>query len=323
MSTVPLKPGDEIRIIAPSIGMQAKKTTTSIERAQRRLESLGYKVTFGKHVKSDFHLGTARATDRARDLNRAFADTKVKAIMALTGGWSANEVLPLIDWDIIKANPKPLIGYSDITVLLNALYAKTGIKSYLGPNLGTLGKEISWQYTLDNLQAVLTQTQPIQLRRSKQWGMRSKQQFTTRAWKVLQTGEAEGILLGGNIGTFYLLQGTPYQPQFNQPFILLAEDDDESGTFTAREFSRRLESVLQLPGVRANMQGLLVGRFQPSSKVSGTILASILDSKQLGDIPIVTGVDFGHTVPMLTLPIGGTIRLSAQSAPISLELLSS
>lgn len=320
---LPLKSGDKIRVIAPSFGKQAKKLAPSDERAKQRLENLGYKVTFGNHLGTQFHLGTARAEDRAADFNEAFADKSVKVVMALTGGWSANEILPLIDWNTVRANPKPLVGYSDITVLHNAMYAKTGVVGYLGPNFSTLGRMVSWQYTLDNLQAVLTQVEPIQLKRSQQWGVRSRKRFATKPWQVLQPGEAKGILLGGNLGTFYLLQGTEYQPKFDQPFILLAEDDDEAGKYTAREFSRRLESVLQLPGVRQNIQGLLVGRFQPNSGVTAPLLQSILGSKQLGDIPVVTGIDFGHTTPTLTLPIGGNARLSAHSAPIRLELIPS
>ncbi|HSX33585.1 MAG TPA: S66 peptidase family protein [Candidatus Saccharimonadales bacterium] len=319
----PLQPGDEIRVIAPSYSAATRQDQRSAERATERLESLGYKVTFGKYLASRFHLGTASAEERAEDFNSAYKDARVKAIMAFTGGWSANEILPKIDWELVRANPKPLCGFSDITVLLNAVYAKTGAIGFLGPNFSTLGRMISWRYTLNNFDAMLRQQLPAPLKRSKEWGVTASKRYKTRAWSILQPGEAEAVAIGGNLGTLYLLQGTEYQPAFNEPFILLAEDDDESGTFTAREFSRRLESLLQLPLVRQNLRGVLVGRFQPSSRVTMPDIVSIIASKRLGDIPVVAGVDFGHTIPMLTFPIGGKVRLTANGRRAEVSIVSS
>ena len=307
----PLKPGDEIRVIAPSRSQGSGKSR-QYERAQQRLESLGYKITFSKYTKSKFHLGTATAEQRASDFNSAFADKNVKAVMAIHGGWSANEILPLIDWQVVSATPKPLFGFSDITVLLNSIYAKTGNIGYLAPNFATLGSMTSWQYTLGNLNNVLTQQSPLSLTKSKEWGASKADRFKTKAWKVLSEGEAEATLLGGNLGTLYLLQGTEYQPTFDKPFIFALEDDDEAGKYTAKEVSRRFESLLQLPNFRQNMCGLIIGRFQPGSKVSERDIANIVASKDLGNIPIISGVDFGHTLPMVTLPIGGTIGLKTE-----------
>jgi muramoyltetrapeptide carboxypeptidase len=307
----PLKSGDEIRVIAPSRSQGSGKSR-QYDRAKQRLESLGYKVTFSKNTKSTFHLGTATAEQRASDFNDAFADKNVKAVMAAHGGWSANEILPLIDWQLVAANPKPVIGFSDITVLLNGIYAKTGNTGYLSANFSTLGVMTSWQYTLDNLNAVLTQESPINLNRSREWGEYKSDRFKTKAWKILSKGEAEATLLGGNLGTLYLLQGTEYQPKFDKPFIFALEDDDEAGKYTAREVSRRFESLLQLPGFRKNLRGLIIGRFQPDSKVKNSEISSIVSAKQLGYIPVIAGVDFGHTLPILTLPIGGTVRLVAK-----------
>lgn len=307
----PITAGDEIRIIAPSISKSNSKNQKKFLRAKYRLEALGYKVSFGQYIHEQFQLGTAKAEDRAKDLNEAYADKNVKAVMALTGGWSANEILPLIDWGLVAANPKPLIGYSDITVLINAIYAKTGVNGYLGPNFLTLSRMVSWPYTLNNLQVVLRQEFPAKLQRSKTWGSRPSDRFNTKPWRVLRTGSAEGILIGGNLGTFYLLQGTEYQPSFAKPFILLAEDDDESGKHSTREFSRRLESILQLPNFRENLQGVLIGRFQPGGKVSANELDRVIQAKHLGDIPVIADIDFGHTAPTLTFPIGGTAMIVA------------
>jgi muramoyltetrapeptide carboxypeptidase len=312
MSNYPtLSKGDEIRIIAPSQSRRSSQKR-QYQRAQERLEGLGYIVSFSTNLESILNFGTASAKQRADDFNDAFVDKNVKAVMASNGGWSANEILPLIDWQIVGSNPKPLIGFSDITVLLNAIYAKTGNVAYLGPNFGTLGYMQSWQYTLSNYEAVLRQDSPITLRQSKQWGAKKSDRFKTKVWKVLSSGQAEAILLGGNLGTLYLLQGTAYQPKFDQPFIFALEDDAEAGKYTAREVSRSFESLLQLPNFRQNLSGLIIGRFQPDSKVSERDIELIVTSKELGNIPVVSGIDFGHTLPMVTLPIGGTIKLQTE-----------
>ena len=307
-----LEKGDEIRVIAPSQSWGKRKYQRGYERAKERLESLGYKVTYGKSVKNVLHFGTATREDRANDFNEAYMDKNVKLVMALSGGWSANEVLPLIDWQVVITNPKPLIGFSDITILLNAIYAKTGVSGFLGPNFSTFGRMPEWQYTFNNFSMAM-QGSASQFVKSRSWGESGRKRHKTKGWQALETGEANATLLGGNLGTFYLLQGTEYQPKFNEPFIFLLEDDDEASSYTAVEVSRRFESLLQLPNFRDNLQGLMVGRFQKGSNVSEKDIASIIASKNLGSIPIAYNVDFGHTLPMLTLPIGQNVSLRVNS----------
>jgi len=138
-------------------------------------------------------------------------------------------------------------------------------------------------------------------------------------WTVLQEGEAEGVLLGGNLGTFYLLQGTECQPAFNKPFILAMEEDNQSGDYTAHEFARHLESILQLPNARKNLRGMLIGRFESGGLVADKLVHEIIATKNIR-VPVVANMDFGHTIPMLSLPIGGHIKMSALSNGITIQL---
>lgn len=300
--------GDEIRVIAPSLSW-TKQRDANYRRACVRLEELGYIVTVGKNVMSRGRFGTASVQERVSDFEQAYKDTNVRAILCVNGGWAANELLQYINWSVVADNPKPLIGFSDITVLLNAIYAKTGQIGLLGPNLGSFGRRDHWRYSLDNLQQVLTREAPYGLAKSQGWCSGDKRYMTTRSWKILQKGSAEGTVLGGNIGTFYLLQGTPFMPSFQTDVILAIEDDDESGKFTAREFDRRLESLLSQPGAQDAIKGVLVGRFQPQSGVTMPDVQDILSRKFKKDIPIIADVDFGHTKPLLTLPIGGRVLI--------------
>jgi muramoyltetrapeptide carboxypeptidase LdcA involved in peptidoglycan recycling len=291
-------------------------------RAASRLRSIGYQVTYGNHTKNILQLGTAAAGQRARDFNDAFADSRVKAVMAAEGGWSSNEILPFIDWGAVKLYPKPFVGYSDITALHNAIYAKTGAVSYLGPNFKTLGYDTGWQYTLDHLKKIIQNRSSLLVFDSLFWGQPDETTTRDNSYRyIIQPGQAQGVIIGGSLSTFYLLQGTEYQPKFNKPFILAVEDDDETGVFIANEFSRRLDSILQQHGCRKYLRGILVGRFQPGDNSPERDIEKIIISKGITGMPIVGGLDFGHTLPMFTLPIGGEAFLSATSDYASLKLL--
>ena len=315
----PLQPGDEIRVIAPSQSWH-KKREKSYAMAKLRIEAHGFVVTYAKNIKNVHRFGTGTVAGRLEDLHAAYRDTNVKLVWCIGGGWSANELLPGIDWELIKANPKPIIGFSDITVLVNAFYAKTGQIMLLGPNFGGLGRRRMYEYVLENAIHVIS-GEAGKLQQSRFWADYNMVPHKTRPWKVLVTGEATGTLLGGNVGTFYLLQGTECQPRFNKDTILLAEDDDESGKVTDREFDRRLESILQQPGARQHIKGVLIGRFNIASRVSMPDIADIVERKFGKTIPVFADIDFGHTVPQLTLPIGGTLNMSVINKRPRLELV--
>jgi len=321
MNTHRLQPGNEVRVIAPSDGWRTRREE-AYARAKERLEGLGLIVTYGAHIKSQGRFGTGPVADRLADLHDAYRDPNVRLIIALHGGWSANGLLRGMDWELIKANPKPLMGFSDITVLLNALYGRTGTVNYLGPNFSTLGSSHMQDYTFDNVRSVVMAEAPLALERSRQWQRTRRGPLSkTRPWQVLQEGKGEGVLIGGNLGTFYLLQGTVNQPVFDRPFILAAEDDDEPGRYSVREFDRRLESLLQLPGARDYIRGLAIGRFQPGSRVTMPDVRAIVTKLELPTIPVIADVDFGHTAPLLTLPIGGIASLAGQNNQATFNLL--
>lgn len=313
MTNSSLQPGDEIRIVAPSSAWNTDRAK-QYERAKKNLEKLGFSVTYGNYLEPATHLDAVDIKLRAKDIHDAYRDNSVKAIMALNGGWLANSLLPCLDWDVIKANPKPFIGYSDITVLLNAIYAKTGNVGYLGPNLGTFGIKHEAEYTAENLRSVLCgKGKAVSLVPSKKWGEgKKRKQYITQPWEVIQPGSAEGTLIGGNIATLYLLQGTDYYPMFKEDTVLALEDDDEAGEYTTREFDRRLESILQQSNARKYIKAIVIGRFQSASKVAMEDIRQVIRSKNLKNIPVVANVDFGHTQPLLTLPIGGKMRIATE-----------
>lgn len=301
----------EIRIIAPSTSWEAEDED-NYTKAAEHLRSIGYTAVFGEYVRDIDTFDTASPKKRASDLHSAYSDPQVKAVMALNGGWLLNSMLPHIDWDIIRDNPKPMIGYSDVTVLLNAIYAKTGVTTYLGPNFGTLKGEHDHYFTLNSLRRAIECEPSVELVASENWWFsKSDETFETKPYHTIQKGEGEGVLIGGNLGSFYLLQGTEYQPSLERPTILAIEDDDEAAPYSLKEVDRRLESILQLPHMRENLRGILIGRFEPTSNVPNEAITEMVVGKNLSEVPIVSGIDFGHTLPMATLAIGSVARISA------------
>ena len=134
-----LKKGDEIRVIFLSKSFAVLSEETK-DIANKRLKSLSLKVSFGKHVNEIDEFSSTSIESRVEDLHDAFLDKNVKLVLTALGGLNANQILDYINWDIIKNNPKIFCGYSDISILNNSIYAKTGLVNYYGPHYSTFGQ---------------------------------------------------------------------------------------------------------------------------------------------------------------------------------------
>ena len=143
-----LKPGDEIRIIAPSHSLSIISDEIRKE-AIKKFNGLGLKVSFGKHVEESDIFSSSSIASRIEDLHNAFSDKNVKGIFTVIGGFNSNQLLDYIDWDIIKNNPKIFCGYSDITILSNAIFEKTGLVTFSGPHFSSFGEKLYFEYSLD------------------------------------------------------------------------------------------------------------------------------------------------------------------------------
>lgn len=305
-----LKAGDEIRIVAPSRGIKIiGKDVRAI--AEKRFADLGLKVTYAANATDENfdELGTTSPEKRAADIMDAFKDKNVKAIFTMIGGFNSNQILPYLDYNIIKENSKIFCGFSDITALLDAIYAKTGLVTFSGPHLSSIGMLKGCEYTIENMVKMLMKDGQNDVVPSTEWSDdlwfldQEKREFIkNEGYWVLNEGKAEGTLLGGNLGTFNLLLGTDYRPAFEKDTILFVEDTSESSIFT---FMRNLTALSYQPDFK-NVKGLLIGRFQKGSKVTREQLEYILKNvAPLSKLPTVANVDFGHSTPLLTLPVGG------------------
>ena len=322
-----LKAGDEVRIIAPSRSM-AIIGEDSKEIATKRLEELGLKVSFGKYVDevADNDYMIASAENRAKDLNDAFADKNVKAILTVIGGFNSNQILDLIDYEMIKQNPKIFCGFSDITILSDAIYTKTGLVTYSGPHYSSFGMLKGFEYELEYFKKMFFQEDEFEIVSSDEWSDdawfidQEKREFIkNEGMFVINEGQAEGEIVGGNLGTLSLLKGTKYMPSIENK-ILFLEDDEGTGTNFLMEFDRELQSIIQQPKFET-VKALVLGRAQKPCNMTKEKWPKLIKNKpELKNIPVIAGADFGHTTPIFTFPVGGYAKLEAKGNEIKLMI---
>lgn len=322
MTPEKLKTGDEIRIIAPSRSL-AIISSESREIADKRFEELGLKLSFGKHVEEMDDFASSTIESRVEDLHDAFSDKNVKAILTAIGGFNSNQLLKYIDWNLIKENPKIFCGFSDITALNNAILTKTGLVTYSGPHYSSFGQKLYFDYTPDYFKKCLFSDDPFDVIPSNLWSddvwykdQENRNQIENSGWLVINEGTANGTILGANLCTFNLLQGTEYFPDLVDS-VLFIEDDEESAP---HNFDRNLQSLIHQPGFD-KVKGMIIGRFQKVSKVTNEILIKIIKTKkELSNMPVAANVDFGHTDPKITFPIGGTVKINVSKSKSTIKI---
>jgi muramoyltetrapeptide carboxypeptidase LdcA involved in peptidoglycan recycling len=234
--------------------------------------------------------------------------------------------LKYLDYDLIKNNPKILCGYSDITALASAITAKTGLITYSGLHFSTWAIEREFEYNVEYFKKCLLNEDYFEIKPSKTWSDDDwyKDQDNRKIEKnedfiILNKGEAEGTIWGGNLCTFNLLQGTEFMPDISNSIIFI-EDDNMAGDDFGTELDRNLQSLIHQSNFN-KVKGIVIGRFQKNTDMNFEKLRYIIKTKnELKDIPIIANADFGHTNPLITFPIGGTVKLKVDSK-VELKIL--
>jgi muramoyltetrapeptide carboxypeptidase len=313
--TVPrkLQRGDTVRVVAPSRSRPFVAEHDHSDVIDARFAALGLRLTFADHVDERDGFESSPVVSRVSDLHAAFADPGVAAILTVIGGFNSNELLPHLDWDLIAANPKIFCGYSDITALQNAMLARAGLVTYSGPHWSSFGMRDHFGQTLQWFTEALFGEGPVELRPAQAWtddlwflDQDRRTVHPGEGWWPIRPGRAAGRIIGGNLCTLNLLQGTAYMPSLDRA-LLMVEDDALSDPCT---FARDLASLLQLPAA-AGVQGLVIGRFQEASGMTRPLLEQIIARQdRLAGLPVLGNADFGHTSPAVTFPIGGHAALT-------------
>jgi muramoyltetrapeptide carboxypeptidase len=302
-----LRPGDTIGLIEPATASDDAFQLTLVEEA---VIAMGLKPRRAPNMPARH--GYLGGTDEARaaDLNAMFRDPEVKAIFAVRGGWGSARMLPLLDWPMIRANPKLLLGFSDITALHMAIAAKGGFVTLHGPNAGSAWGKSSVEHfralAFDGAAPLLTNPKG------------NEDRLAQRLWRTqtIGKGSARGRLLGGNLTVLTALAGTEYLPDFAGS-ILFLEDVDE-----AEYRIDRMLTQLGQAGVLNKVAGVVFGQCtnctgSTSGRYGGFTITDLL-THHLGrlGVPAYQGAWFGHITDQFTLPVGGMAEIDADAGTI-------
>lgn len=323
-----LRPGDLVRVVAPSLSL-AMLSEDLHTISTRRLESLGLRVSFGGRVREIDDFKSSSVASRVADLHEAFEDPAVRGVLSVIGGFNGNQLLRSLDWRLIGSHPKVFCSYSDVTALQNAIFAKCGLVTYSGPHFSTYAMVKGIEYDLAGFRRCCMEEGPFEVEPSPAWSddlwyldQNNRTFVPNPGLATLRAGAAEGTIVGGNLCTLNLLQGTDWMPSLDGA-ILFLEDDAQAGEAGAgpETFDRDLQSLLHLSDSRG-IRGVAIGRFQQKSAMTLDLLRQIVETKpELASVPVACGFDFGHTTPHFTFPIGGRARLDCSGRRPRLTLL--
>jgi muramoyltetrapeptide carboxypeptidase LdcA involved in peptidoglycan recycling len=318
-----LRPGDSVGIVSPSWG-GAGLFPHRVEQATRHLQSLGFQVKIAAHALNQSGFVSDSPENRAQDIHELLLDPEVKVIIAAIGGDHACHLLPLLDFDLLRQHPTAFMGFSDTTVLNVAIWSQTGLITFNGPAILTdFGEHPKmFDYTERYFLRALTRAEPLGRIEPSPWWTeeilkweekedqkRPRARQPSPGWNWLREGRAEGTLIGGCLESLEHLRGTRFWPQWDEAIFFFETSEEKPPP-------ERVDSVLmdyENMGVLPKLRGLIVGRPMNYSDAEKAQLDQVILERTKGyDFPIVTGLDFGHTAPQFSLPIGCRARIDSQ-----------
>ncbi|WP_238905930.1 LD-carboxypeptidase [Clostridium sp. YIM B02506] len=291
-----LKNNDLIGIVSPAFCEDIKVIDDKIDTFKK----LGFNLLLGKHLYSRSGYFAGESIDRASDLMNMFENKDVKAIICFRGGYGSINILPYLNYSVIKKNPKILCGYSDLTTLINYINKKTGLVTFHGPMVNS---DFNDEQTLESLKFTLMQGY-------------SPYNIPFGGSVCYNEGNTTGILAGGNLATICSTLGTPYEINFNNKVLLIEEVNEYPYSLD------RMLSQLLYSGKLSKCKGFILGHFTNCTvenySKSYTVEDIIKNILVPLNKPIITGFSFGHDYPNLTLPIGSKIKLNFTSKYIEI-----
>lgn len=296
-------------------------------RAVNFLKQQGIEVVYGNLTNFSDGYRSGDAKQRANEFNELLYNEEVDCILATIGGMNTNSILPYIDYEYIKKNPKLIVGYSDVSALLNAIYAKTGVHTVYGPTLmsafGEIGPLANACFTYFSKLFIEGQILPHVIPKPHaysdehvDWETQSDMKKLYRnQWKTVRSGIVKGRLIISNLGTLAYTYGSEYFPEIKQGDILAIEDTMDNPMQVERSYAH-----LKLCGIFDKLGGIIVGKHASyddlgTKKQPEDLLLEFIEN----DIPVLAQVDIGHTLPVLSLPIGSIITLDATNQTICIE----
>ncbi len=300
-----LKRGDHVGLVAPA---SANFRSVDVEIAQDVARAFGLEPRLGAHVRNRHGYLAGRDEDRAADVNAFFADPSVSAIFAIRGGWGCARILPLLDWDAIRRNPKVVTGYSDVTGLHCGLQSRTGLVTFHAPTLLS-----DWpEFSVANFRKVVFEAEAVTMTNPP--GEEERLVQRENRTRTIAPGRARGRLLGGNLTVLTALLGSPYVPAFDGAILFLEDVNEEIYRVD------RMLTQLRLAGLLGRVRGFVFGscsECEPGEGYGSLTLEEVIDEhvKPLG-IPAYEGAMIGHQAQQFTLPVGVEVELDATAGSI-------
>jgi muramoyltetrapeptide carboxypeptidase len=306
-----LKPGDTVGLVMPATAIDTPEWITI---AKELAESRGFNVVMGKNVGKSYGYLAGSDKERADDINEMFSRSDVKAVLPISGGWGSMRILPYLDFELIRKNPKVFVGFSDITTLLLAFHKFSGLVTFHGPNIRSTFND----YVADYYFRAVTSPEPLGLLKQPPLPPGEKVEKENRII-TLNGGKATGQLVGGNLSLLVTTLGTPFEIDLTGK-ILFLED--------VREEPYRIDRMLThlfLSGTLNNAAGIIVGKMRDCDPREPGYLASLtleeIFRTRLGTLgkPAIYGLSFGHIRDHITLPIGVNATLDADAKTVTIE----
>ncbi|MFC1721451.1 LD-carboxypeptidase [Patescibacteria group bacterium] len=309
-----LREGDTVGIVSPS--GPVKKRKAQFNKGVKKLESWGLKVKYYESAFDQYYYSAGTAEQRLREFHKIWKDPKVKMVVMSQGGYTANQILDGIDYEMIKKNPKMFVGMSDGTTLVNAIYAKTGLMTYHGPDLMfTFGLPMTKAVDAD-MKMTFFDGKVGRLKPDPSWKHETKR-LKRRGWKTVRPGKASGRLAGGHITVALRTMFSGYFPDLRDKILFL------EGTDNVREIDN-LFYALKLSGALTEINGMVLGWFD---NLNDGITNDF--KREIGDVvkeatkgyrfPILEINELGHNVGNYVFPVGAMASIDAKRKYLSID----
>lgn len=325
-----VEPGMTVALVSPSYGALGAWPHRA-ERGVAYLESLGLGVRAMPHARRNDSWASAPPEARADDLHEAFADAEVGVVLCGIGGNHSNQVLPHLDFDLLARHPKVFQGYSDISVLHWAILGRARLATFYGPalvpELGEFPTPLA--YTDRWLRAAWFRTEPLRYEPADEWteelldwdlkaDIRPRATRPSPGWRTIRAGVAEGPVLGGCLETVcWHLFGSRYWLEPEGAILFLETSEEAPSPAHVDAYLTDLEQA----GAFDMCSGLVIGRPRDYTEDDVATLWQVAEARTAGaGIPVLGGVDCGHTDPMMTIPLGVPARLDAGARTFEVSL---
>jgi muramoyltetrapeptide carboxypeptidase len=300
-----LTTGDTVALVAPA---SATYNTLELQIAQESLEALGLKVKIGGHLLDRHGYLAGQDRDRAGDINRFFADPTIRAVLPIRGGWGSSRLLPYLDFDLIRRNPKIVLGYSDITALLLSIHARTGVITFHGPN--GMGR---WdEFSVGWVRRILFEGEAVAMENPREKGDSLVQ--TENRTQTITPGTARGRILGGNLTVLTAIAGSPFLPDWTETILFLEDVGEDIYRVD------RMMTTLKLAGVLNGITGFIFGTCSECKPGEGygslTLEEVFADHIKPLKVPAWQGAMIGHRMPQFTIAEGIPVEIDATAGRI-------